>query len=100
MGPPPGPPGSAPGPGGPGGGGVESVEIPIPADLIGGMIGPGGSTINDLRKAAGPSVLIAIVPGAVPAAQGGQQIARISGPAPDVNNAEQLVISKLNELSA
>merc|ERR1719326_1578680 len=73
MGPPPGPPSSA--------GGVESREIPIPADLIGGMIGPGGSTINDLRK------------------QAGQQIARISGNHAAVNGAEALVRAKLLELS-
>merc|ERR1719316_2565504 len=95
MGPPPGPPGSAPG----GPAAVESREIPIPADLIGGMIGPGGSTINDLRKQAGPTVLIAIVPGSVPAAQGGQQIARISGNAEAVNDAEILVRAKLQELA-
>merc|ERR1719408_731528 len=102
MGPPPGPPGGPPGgmpPGGPPGPGGESREIPIPADLIGGMIGPGGSTINDLRKQAGPNVLIAIVPGSVPAAQGGDQIARISGQPGAVNGAEALVRAKLLELS-
>merc|ERR1719453_248949 len=92
------PPGSGPG-GMPGSGGVESSEIPIPADLIGGMIGPGGSTINELRKQAGQTVLIAIVPGSVPAAQGGQQIARISGQSAAVNGAEALVRAKLLELS-
>lgn len=78
---------------------VESREIPIPAELIGGMIGPGGATINELRKQAGHAVLIAIVPGNVPAAQGGQQLARISGSAAAVNMAEALVRAKLLELS-
>jgi len=97
LAPPPGlPPGASP----PGmaGGPVESREIGIPADLIGFLIGPGGSTINDLRKQAGPQVLIAIVPGSIPAAQGGQQLARISGTPAAVNTAEQLVRSKLQEL--
>merc|ERR1719235_1411600 len=87
MAPPPGPPSGGPQGGGP----QESVEIEIPAALIGGMIGPGGSTINDLRKQAGPAVLIAIVPGSVPAAQGGQQIARVSGQRQAVEQAEALV---------
>lgn len=92
------------GPGGMGnmggsGGGVEHREVPIPADLIGGVIGPGGATINELRKQAGSAVLIAIVPGSVPAAQGGQQIARISGQRHQVEGAEALVRSKLQELA-
>lgn len=93
---PPGPPGMSPGSDQPG---VESREIPIPADLIGGMIGPGGTTINELRKQAGHTVLIAIVPGSVPAAQGGQQLARISGQPSGVVIAEALVRAKLMELS-
>merc|ERR1711967_180548 len=58
---------SGPGPDG----GVESRDILIAANLISGVIGPGGSTINDLRKQAGPTALIAIVPGSIPTSQGG-----------------------------
>merc|ERR1719507_3008945 len=68
------PPGTAPGAMGGPVMPMESREIPIPAELIGGIIGPGGSTINELRKQAGTTVLIAIVPGNIPTAQGGQQL--------------------------
>lgn len=44
-------PGSAVGVPGPGGG--IPRELQIPHDLVGGLIGPGGATINDIRQKAG-----------------------------------------------
>lgn len=35
---------------------VETREVMIPQEFVGGMIGPGGATINELRKQAGAFV--------------------------------------------
>lgn len=95
---PPGPHGGMNNNGSAGGGAVEHREIPVPAEVIGGIIGPQGATINELRKQAGSNVLIAIVPGSVPASQGGQQTVKISGQTQAVDGAEALVRAKLQEL--
>merc|ERR1719210_452500 len=70
-------------------------EIQVPAELVGGLIGPGGSVINELRAKAGSQVHISVLPAATP---GGPQVARISGPEPLLQQAEQLVSGKLDEL--
>jgi len=72
-------------------------EVQIPPDLVGGLIGPGGSCINELRQKAGGQVFISVLP---PVALGGPQIARISGPEHPVFQAEAMVNAKLEELRA
>lgn len=70
-------------------------EVQVPAELVGGLIGPGGSTINELRQKAGGQVHISVLPASTP---GGPQIARISGPEQLLSQAETLVKTKLDEL--
>lgn len=84
-------PGAQPGPPGP------PREVQVPAELVGGLIGPGGSTINDLRAQAGPAVFIGVLP---PATPGGPQTAKITGPEEATAHAESLIVNKLNELRA
>mmetsp|Transcript_65338 Transcript_65338/g.197239 ORF Transcript_65338/g.197239 Transcript_65338/m.197239 type:complete len:421 (+) Transcript_65338:1-1263(+) len=70
-------------------------ELQVPAELVGGLIGPGGSSINELRSRAGSQVHISVLPAATP---GGPQIARISGPEHLLQQAEDLVTKKLEDL--
>jgi len=93
---PPGAPGAAGAPGMPGMPGVPR-EIPVPGELVGGLIGPGGSTINDLRQKVGGAVQISVLPATSP---GGPQVARITGPEPDLTAAEAMVAGKVEELKS
>lgn len=72
-------------------------EITVPAELVGGLIGPGGATINELRTKAGSQVHISVLPAATP---GGPQVARISGPDPLQDAAFEMVSQKIESLKA
>lgn len=76
---------------------LETREVPVPTELVGGMIGPGGSSINELRQKVGNGVFISILP---PPASGGPQMCRLSGTKETVQKAEELVNAKIVELQA
>jgi len=72
-------------------------ELPVPADVVGGVIGKQGSGIQELRRRAGGGVYIWLQPALV---QGGPQMASISGPVANVEVAASLVLQKVQELQA
>lgn len=78
-------------PGAPG----QPREISVPSEVVGGLIGPGGSVINDIRQRAGGQCHISVLQPQVP---GGPQICRITGPEELLQQAEELVQLKLQEL--
>ncbi|CAE7347269.1 KHSRP [Symbiodinium natans] len=78
-------------PGAPG----QPREISVPSEVVGGLIGPGGSVINDIRQRAGGQCHISVLQPQVP---GGPQVCRITGPEELLQQAEELVQIKLNEL--
>jgi len=73
-------------------------EIHIPADLVGGLIGPGGSTINDIRQKAGGQCHISVLSKDQQQTQGGPQVCRITGPEELLASAEALIQRKIQEL--
>lgn len=91
--------GGPPARGGGGGPGVANPGVPreiaIPHDLVGGLIGPGGATINDIRQKAGSQVNISVLQANAP---GGPQVCRITGPEELLNVAEEMITAKVNDL--
>lgn len=82
----------APGLGMPGGASTEG-DISIPAELVGGLIGPGGSNIKSIREAAGNACYISVLPSSIP---GAFQSVRIVGDNRD--QARTLVLDKIEQL--
>jgi len=85
------PPKACPPPGG--ATGNAQGDIAIPVELVGPLIGPGGSVIKSLREAAGGACFISVMPSTT---LGGPQCVRIVG-----ENREQarlLVLEKIEEL--
>lgn len=79
-------------PGMPGGASTEG-DISVPAELVGGLIGPGGSNIRAIREAAGNACYISVLPSSTP---GALQSVRIVGDNRD--EAKRLVLAKIEEL--
>lgn len=75
---------------------TESVEeVPVPVELVGALIGRQGACIGELQLRAGVGVHIQVQP---PRGPSGQQLARVSGPAPGVTMGCRLVREKIEEL--
>ncbi|CAE7547052.1 CNOT7, partial [Symbiodinium natans] len=70
-------------------------EIMVPAEVVSGLIGRGGSIIKSIRQRAGGQCRISLLQPEVP---GGPQVCRITGPEELLQRAEELVQIRLNEL--
>lgn len=68
-------------------------DISVPAEYVGGLIGPGGANIKAIREAAGNACYISVLPSASP---GAMQSVRIVGENRD--EAKRLVLQKIDSL--
>lgn len=70
-----------------------NADISVPPELVGPLIGPGAAFMKDVRAKAGGTVVISILPAALP---GGPQPVRIVGESRDV--ASSMIREKIQEL--
>lgn len=68
-------------------------DISVPAECVGGLIGPGGANIKAIREAAGNACYISVLPSASP---GAMQSVRIVGE--NREEAKRLVLEKIESL--